>query len=146
MDYFHIMFVNKKFQIYESNYEIDEREFIETVEISIYDLFKKIINQTLFPITKSESVWAAEPKKPPKLNLIQVLGYFKLPLLEDYDIFLEKILREYPLSIVKVIENFPELLPNYPFEDLTSVVEHAPGILTTRSNSFQSSKPNEKQK
>ena len=31
MDYFHIIFVNKKFQIYESNYEIDEREFTETV-------------------------------------------------------------------------------------------------------------------
>lgn len=75
--------------------------------------------------------------------MIQVLGYFKLPLLEDYDIFLEKVLTLYPHNIVDVISHFPELLPNYPFEDLIPA-ENSSSSMLARVNSVQ--KLTEKQK
>jgi len=60
--------------------------------MSLFDLVKKIINNAIFPEAKKNSLWMMETVDPPKLNIIQVMDIFKLPLLEDYGEFLRKIL------------------------------------------------------
>lgn len=64
------------------DYKIDEHEFSEALEISVFDLVKKIINQQLYPEVKKPSLWMMEAKVPPKLNIIQILDLFKLSLIE----------------------------------------------------------------
>ena len=107
--YFQINFIHRKFSLISSDFHMDEREFSRIIEISIYDLFYEAINKVIRFEPVVYSPWVTEKKKPPKINIIQILNIFKLPLLEDYTSFLITILEKFQADdqILQVIDSFP---------------------------------------
>ena len=65
------------------------------MEASLYDLIFQVIGDKIAPVPVIYSPWTTEKKTPPKINILQILDAFKLPLLEDYCDVLALILSKY---------------------------------------------------